>query len=110
MRLSDVDGMADRTLTISSAGKVFNLTGWRIGWMTGPEDLISGCRAICGYTTFSAPTPLQEGAYQLYRTARPYECILTRALSVFLTHTCAHADMYIISIYKTPPILLGEGG
>ena len=42
LRLGDVDGMKERTLTVSSAGKVFNLTGWRIGWMTGPEDLIAG--------------------------------------------------------------------
>jgi len=61
LRLPAVEGMAERTLTVSSAGKVFNLTGWRIGWMTGPEDLIAGCRAMCGYTTFSAATPLQEG-------------------------------------------------
>eukprot|EP00041_Stephanoeca_diplocostata_P010434 m.166070 g.166070 ORF g.166070 m.166070 type:complete len:298 (+) comp18146_c1_seq1:913-1806(+) len=60
-RLCVVDGMAQRTLNIGSAGKIFNLTGWRIGWVTGPADLVAGCRAIHGYTTFSAATPLQAG-------------------------------------------------
>ena len=61
LRLADVEGMRDRTLTIGSAGKVYNLTGWRLGWAIGPDDLVSGVRAIHGYTTFAAATPLQEG-------------------------------------------------
>ena len=35
-------GMAERTLTISSAGKTFSFTGWKIGWVTGPEPLVDG--------------------------------------------------------------------
>ena len=60
-RLTDLDAMRDRTLTISGASKLFNMTGWRVGWITGPADLIAGTRGVHGYTTFSAPTPLQEG-------------------------------------------------
>eukprot|EP00036_Acanthoecidae_sp_10tr_P016889 CAMPEP_0206311756 /NCGR_PEP_ID=MMETSP0106_2-20121207/13630_1 /ASSEMBLY_ACC=CAM_ASM_000206 /TAXON_ID=81532 /ORGANISM="Acanthoeca-like sp., Strain 10tr" /LENGTH=404 /DNA_ID=CAMNT_0053743019 /DNA_START=38 /DNA_END=1252 /DNA_ORIENTATION=+ len=60
-RLGDVDGMRDRTVNIGSAGKIYNVTGWRIGWVTGPADLVGGCRTMHGYSTFSAPTPFQEG-------------------------------------------------
>lgn len=61
VRLCDQPGMQDRTLTIGSAGKIFNLTGWRVGWCTGPPDLVAGVRTIHGYSTFAAATPLQEG-------------------------------------------------
>ena len=60
-RLADEPGMRDRTLTVGSASKMFSLTGWRVGWVTGPTELVAGVRAIHGYTSFSAPTPLQEG-------------------------------------------------
>ncbi|OOK70283.1 aminotransferase class I and II family protein [Mycobacterium kansasii] len=41
--LAAFDGMAERTVTISSAAKMFNCTGWKIGWACGPAQLISGC-------------------------------------------------------------------
>lgn len=40
-------------------------------WMTGPAELIGGVRAICGYTTFSAPTPLQQGIEAALRDEPP---------------------------------------
>ncbi len=43
--LATLDGMAERTLTISSIGKTFSATGWKIGWATGPPSLIAAVRA-----------------------------------------------------------------
>lgn len=43
--LAGFDGMAERTITISSAAKMFNCTGWKIGWACGPAQLIAGMRA-----------------------------------------------------------------
>ena len=40
--LAGFDGMAERTVTISSAAKMFNCTGWKIGWVCGPAKLIAG--------------------------------------------------------------------
>ena len=56
----DVAGMRDRTVTIGSASKLLGMTGWRVGWVRGPADLVKAVRSVAGYTSFSAPTPLQQ--------------------------------------------------
>lgn len=53
--------MADRTLTISSAGKTFSVTGWKIGWMTGPADVLTASTRAKQNMTFTNGTPLQHG-------------------------------------------------
>jgi N-succinyldiaminopimelate aminotransferase len=55
-------GMAPRTLTISSVGKTFSFTGWKIGWCSGPAELVAATRAIKQYLTFAGGTPLQHAA------------------------------------------------
>lgn len=57
--LASVPGMRERTLTLSSAGKTFSFTGWKIGWSTGPADLIAAQASAHQYLTFCASTPLQ---------------------------------------------------
>ncbi len=56
---SSVPGMGERTLTLSSAGKTFSFTGWKIGWSTGPSELVSAQVAAHQFLTFCAATPLQ---------------------------------------------------
>lgn len=58
-RLAQWPGMAERTLTMSSAGKSFSLTGWKIGWTIGPEALQSAIRRIHQFTVFASVTPMQ---------------------------------------------------
>ena len=53
-------GMAERTVTISSLGKTFSLTGWKIGWAIGPAPLVAAVRAAQQFLTFAAATPLQH--------------------------------------------------
>jgi N-succinyldiaminopimelate aminotransferase len=55
-------GMAERTLTISSVGKSFSFTGWKIGWCSGPADLVAATRTVKQYLTFAGGTPLQHAA------------------------------------------------
>ena len=57
--MSTFPGMAERTLTISSAGKTFSFTGWKIGWATGPADLVSAVRTTKQYLTFVSGGPFQ---------------------------------------------------
>ena len=57
--LAGFDGMAERTLTISSAAKMFNCTGWKIGWACGPAHLIAGMRAAKQYLSYVGGAPFQ---------------------------------------------------
>ena len=53
-------GARDRTLTISSAGKTFSTTGWKIGWITGPAPLITAVLAVKQFLTYTNGTPFQS--------------------------------------------------
>jgi N-succinyldiaminopimelate aminotransferase len=55
-------GMAQRTLTISSVGKSFSFTGWKIGWASGPAELVQATRTAKQFLTFAGGTPLQHAA------------------------------------------------
>lgn len=57
--LAGYPGMSERTVTISSAGKMFNATGWKIGWACGPRDLIAGLRAAKQYMSYVGGAPFQ---------------------------------------------------
>lgn len=57
--LAALDGMAERTVTISSAAKMFNCTGWKIGWACGPAELIKGVRAAKQYLSYVGGAPFQ---------------------------------------------------
>jgi N-succinyldiaminopimelate aminotransferase len=60
--IATLPGMAERTLTISSIGKSFSVTGWKIGWCSGPAALVAAARTVKQYLTFAGGTPLQHAA------------------------------------------------
>ena len=62
VRLATLDGMYERTVTLSSLGKTFSLTGWKVGWAIAPPGLTAGVRAAHQFITFATATPLQHGA------------------------------------------------
>lgn len=57
--LASLPGMAGRTLRISSAGKTFSCTGWKVGWATGPAPLVSAVQRVKQFLTFVNASPLQ---------------------------------------------------
>ena len=59
--LATLEGMRDRTVTVSGASKTFSITGWRIGWAVAPPDLTDAIRKVHDFLTVGAPAPLQEG-------------------------------------------------
>jgi len=57
--LATLPGMFERTLTLSSAGKSYSVTGWKVGWATGPADLVGAVLAAAQWLTFTSGAPLQ---------------------------------------------------
>ncbi len=64
--IATLPGMFERTVTIGSAGKIFNATGWKIGWVYGPPALMEGVARAHQFITFAVNHPAQEAvAYAL---------------------------------------------
>lgn len=57
--LATLPGMRERTLRISSAGKTFSCTGWKVGWASGPAKLVSATLRVKQFLTFVNAAPLQ---------------------------------------------------
>ncbi|MEV4264970.1 pyridoxal phosphate-dependent aminotransferase [Kribbella sp. NPDC049584] len=57
--LASYDGMADRTVSISSAGKTFAVTGWKIGWVTGSPEVVTAVTTAKQFLTFTSGAPFQ---------------------------------------------------
>jgi N-succinyldiaminopimelate aminotransferase len=69
-------GMWERTLTLSSAGKTFAFTGWKVGWATGPAELVRSLLAAKQWLTFTNAAPLQPAvAHALTRETGFYEAL-----------------------------------
>jgi N-succinyldiaminopimelate aminotransferase len=57
--ISTLPGMRERTLTISSGGKSFSVTGWKVGWATGPADLVAAVMGVKQFLSYMSGAPLQ---------------------------------------------------
>jgi N-succinyldiaminopimelate aminotransferase len=60
--IATLPGMAERTVTIGSAGKSFSFTGWKVGWATGPAALVTAVRTAKQFLTYVASGPFQYAA------------------------------------------------
>jgi aspartate/methionine/tyrosine aminotransferase len=64
--LASLPGMAERTVKVGSAGKIFSMTGWKVGWLVAPEALSQTVANAHQFLTFTTPPNLQAGvAYGL---------------------------------------------
>ncbi|MGH3896948.1 MAG: pyridoxal phosphate-dependent aminotransferase [Pseudonocardiaceae bacterium] len=66
--IATLPGMAQRTLSVSSAGKTFSVTGWKIGWVCGPARLVAAVRAAKQFLTFVGGAPFQPAVAHALRT------------------------------------------
>ncbi|MFP8906880.1 pyridoxal phosphate-dependent aminotransferase [Streptomyces atacamensis] len=57
--IASLPGMRERTVSISSAGKTFSFTGWKVGWVTGTPELVSAVRSAKQYLTYVSAGPFQ---------------------------------------------------
>jgi N-succinyldiaminopimelate aminotransferase len=78
--LAGFDGMAGRTITISSAAKMFNCTGWKIGWACGPAELILGLRAAKQYLSYVGGAPFQPAVAHALNTEDTWVAALRTSL------------------------------
>jgi N-succinyldiaminopimelate aminotransferase len=78
--LANYPGMAERTITISSAAKMFNCTGWKIGWACGAAELISGVRAAKQYLSYVGGAPFQPAVAHALNTEEAWVAALRDSL------------------------------
>lgn len=65
-------GMRERTISVGSAGKTFSFTGWKVGWVTGPADLVASVRTVKQYLSFASGTPFQLAISDALHLPRSY--------------------------------------
>ena len=68
-RVASRPGAWERTLSVSSIGKTFSVTGWKVGWAVGPKALITPLRRAHQWIPFVVATPLQRASAELLRRA-----------------------------------------
>lgn len=62
VHMAGLPGMFDRTITCNSLSKTYSITGWRLGYLVGPEEVIEGAKKVHDFLTVGAAAPLQEAA------------------------------------------------
>jgi N-succinyldiaminopimelate aminotransferase len=78
--LATFPDMRERCVRIGSAGKIFSLTGWKVGWVEGPGELIGAIAKAHQYITFTTPNALQTAVAHGLQTADAYYLGLAREL------------------------------
>jgi N-succinyldiaminopimelate aminotransferase len=86
--LATLPGMAERTLTVSSIGKTFSVTGWKIGWACGPAALVGAVRGAKQFMTFAGGTPLQHAAALALGLAEEHGARLSAELAAKRDRLC----------------------
>lgn len=99
VQMRTLPDMKHRTITISSLGKTFSCTGWKIGWVIAPEELTIPIRNVHQYTVFSSATPFQGAAAAALDLPDSYFSGLTemyRSKRDFLAHALEGAGLHPI--------------
>ncbi|MGZ4152358.1 MAG: pyridoxal phosphate-dependent aminotransferase [Actinomycetota bacterium] len=70
--IATIDGMQDRTVTISALSKTYAVTGWRVGWTVADAHLTAGVRVVHDFLTVAAAAPLQRAGIAALKMPQPY--------------------------------------
>jgi N-succinyldiaminopimelate aminotransferase len=77
LRPATLPGLAERTVTVSSGGKTFSLTGWKVGWVIAPQPLRDAVQRAHQFVTFATASPLQAAMAAALRLPDTYFAELT---------------------------------
>ena len=89
MPVGSLPGMRERTVSISSAGKTFSFTGWKVGWVTATPELVAAVRAVKQFLTFVSSGPFQYAVAEALRMPDAYFAGISEGLRVKRDLLCA---------------------
>ncbi len=98
--IGTLPGMAERTLTISSGGKSFSATGWKIGWICGPAELVAAVRAVKQFLTYVGGAPFQPAVAYALREERAWVAQLAADLASKRDRLCAGLAAAGFAVFK----------
>ncbi|MGW2475133.1 aminotransferase class I/II-fold pyridoxal phosphate-dependent enzyme [Streptomyces sp. NPDC001665] len=102
--ISSLPGMRERTLVVSSAGKSFNVTGWKIGWACGPAELVAAVASTKQFLTYASGTPFQSAVAAMLRAGTDWADGLRDDLQ-------RNRDLLTLALRKAGLVAFpGEGG
>ncbi|MEJ6014135.1 pyridoxal phosphate-dependent aminotransferase [Corynebacterium sp. H127] len=81
-RIAELPGMWERTITVSSAAKTFNCTGWKTGWAIAPPDLLEGVVKAKQFMTYVGATPFQPAVAYALREEMPWVADMVAGLNL----------------------------
>ncbi len=108
VHMAGLPGLYDRTITCSSLSKTYSITGWRLGYLVGPAQVVENAKKVHDFLTVGAPAPLQEaacvglkfgpdyylGLQTLYLEKRDYFCQALDRLG--LKHTTPQGSYFVL--------------
>jgi len=98
--LATLPGMAERTLTISSGGKSFSFTGWKVGWACGPAELVTAARTAKQFLTYTVATPLQHAVAAALELPDDYYAGLAASLHTKRDRLCAGLEAAGLEVFR----------
>ena len=87
--MATLPGMFERTVTISSSGKTFSLTGWKVGWATGPAALVAAVEGAKNWLSYASGAPFQPAIAHALDHEEAFHERLRNDLSARRDHLCA---------------------
>jgi N-succinyldiaminopimelate aminotransferase len=87
--IGSLPGMRERTVSISSAGKTFSFTGWKVGWVTAAPELVLAVRAVKQFLTFVSSGPFQYAVAEALRMPDAYFAGISEGLRAKRDLLCA---------------------
>jgi N-succinyldiaminopimelate aminotransferase len=92
--------MAERTLTISSAGKTFSFTGWKIGWACGPRALVSAVQTAKQFLTYVSGAPFQHAIARALALPDAYFESFNASLQAKRDRLCAGLEAAGLEVFR----------